>query len=118
MNDCFVSAVEDERNKELLVVRSRVRGDLERVIPGCKVFTTPTRDYLFRTFIEKEKFAKIVSERVLAIDYGNFKDSIEKSDTERSHAYMGVWTKMFYFQENVHGDEYQTNWQNYRYYKK
>ena len=111
MNDSFVSAVEHPRNAELLIVRARIKDDLETLLGRyTKVFTTEERDYRFRAIVKKKHFAEVMKQRVLEIDYGNFKNSTKTK--MRHDVYLKVWDVMYCLQEKL----YSTTdwWVNYR----
>jgi hypothetical protein len=94
LNNSFLSIVENRNNKGELLVRSRVKGDIEKVISDAEVFEDSLADYKYRTFIKKEKVASIISNELLNINYDNFKNSVSKNDFERYKAYNNVWSAM------------------------
>lgn len=108
LNDAMLSIVEPgpnpgvpgwqpaEKAKDLLLVRGRVRGDIERVFPGQKVYRTDGRDYLFRALVPRLIVARAMASQVEAISYSNFKGSVAEKD--RHDAYAGVWGVMHRFQ--------------------
>lgn len=92
-NDAFLSIVEPDRKaggkSPQLLVRARRPGDIEAVFPGAVVEKRPERDYLFRALIDREVVAAMVADRVMQVNYGNFKDSVRNN---RLHdAYAAVW---------------------------
>ena len=103
LNNAFVSAVQHNDDPELLVVRARVEGHLERFFgPGIDVERHPERDYLFRTVVSKLMFEMVLSDHAAKIDYGNFKDSIGFEDNAYHHACHDVWSDMNRLQGKVH----------------
>ena len=112
MNDSFVSIVQDRTNEDRVVVRARVKEDLEATFPfhSDDIIETTNSDYRFRLFLDKYYVSKIMQERVLGIDYPNFKDSVKQP--WRKKAYMDIWQTMF----NVQADTYGAIkwWLNYR----
>jgi len=106
LNDAFVSAVEHKDDRRLLVVRARVEGDLERFFTGMDVEVQrhDDRDYLFRTIVTKEDFARRLSARAELIDYPNFKSSVAARDIGRHEAYLRVWVVMAGLQRHRHDD--------------
>jgi hypothetical protein len=98
LNNSFLSIVADKNGTFDLIVRARVKGDIERVFPGVKVTRTPNRDYLFRAFVDRETVANAISEAVLDISYDNFKDSVK--ETRRKQHYSRVWWEMSNIQSN------------------
>jgi len=112
LNNAFVSAVQHNDDPDLLVVRARVEGDLERFFvhwgPVLSVERHEDRDYLFRTIVPKETFARSLGWHVSETDYGNFKDSIGTGDDDphegpRHDAYLRVWSAMNWLQGKLHG---------------
>lgn len=103
LNDAFFSIVEPgtdlppKDRKGNLVVRARMRGDIEKVFRGSKVKETPARDYRFRAIVPRARVAEVIAWRIKNIDYGNFKNSV-KND-KRHKAYGRVWGVMLSLQE-------------------
>lgn len=101
MNDAMLSIVQldarvtNQRRKKNLMVRARLKGDIERVFPHATVSRTLDRDYAYRAIVPRETVAEAICEQVMGIDYGNFKDSVGKQDHLRHHAYLQVWTAMY-----------------------
>lgn len=90
--DGFFSLVQDRNEPKNLLVRARVKGDIERYWPDATVKMTPNADYLFRASISKASVAKVMQKAILDIDYDNYKDNI--SDHDRSVWYFRVWEAM------------------------
>ena len=88
----FLSVVASRDTPSLLLVRARVKGHIERVFPTAKTFTDVDADYRYRAFIDRTEVAKVIADRLLAIDYDNFKDSVE--DDQLHDAYLKVWSAM------------------------
>jgi hypothetical protein len=98
--NAFLSIVQYEERPGLLLVRARAAGDIDRVLPNAKVIHTPKADYAYRALVPRRDVAQALAKAVEAIDYTNFKDSVE--DHDRHSAYMDVWTVMRAFQEREH----------------
>jgi hypothetical protein len=109
LNDGFISIVTADRKrlpkaeKKLLkgkgrplCVRARKAEHLARLFPGKKLYEFRNRDYPARVFIGADELAPLIAERVLAIDYDNFKSSVR--DRPLHDAYMGVWGVMHSYQ--------------------
>jgi len=94
LNDAFLSIVQPPAGdpKDRLLVRGRVKGDLERVFPKAKVSETANHDYRFRTLISRQEVAIALTREVMALNYPNFKGSVIEND--RHDAYMGCWSSM------------------------
>lgn len=114
MNDAFFSVVKNREDKNGVVVRARVRGDLENVFGvNHDVIETDESDYRFRMFLNQEYVADVMKERVSNIEYDNFKNSINKNDIERKRYYTKVWSVMFDWQERLYQRANQW-WLTYR----
>jgi hypothetical protein len=98
LNDAFLSVVAHNDRPGHLHVRARVEGDLERTFPGVQVSETPDGDYRFRADIERAEVARVIADRLGAIDYPNFKGSIASEAHARHDAYMDVWSTMLEWQ--------------------
>jgi hypothetical protein len=95
--NAFVSVVQDRNDPEVLIVRSRVKGDLEELWPDAAVEETPYADYGFRTRLGRKEVALAVAKQVMEIDYTNFKDNI--TDKRRKPFYLVVWHAMWEMQD-------------------
>lgn len=114
MNDAFFSVVKDRNNENGVVVRARISGDLENVFGHeHEVIETDDSDYRFRLFLDQEYVKQVIADRVGNIDYHNFKDSINKGDTDRKTYYTRVWSVMYDWQERFYQRAYGW-WLNYR----
>jgi hypothetical protein len=109
LNNSFFSAVVDKNNDNRLVVRARVKGDLERTFgEKTKVVETTDTDYRFRCFISKAHMKYVMCRQIENIDYTNFKNSVD--DKERHDHYLEVWCVMNEYQENHYPRE---SWEEY-----
>lgn len=104
LNDAFVSIVEHDRDPDVLLVRARIHGDVERFIgpympSGVKVRRTPEADYLYRAEVAREAVEAAVADAVRGVDYPNFKDSVP--DSSRHTAYSSVWSVMYRYQHDA-----------------
>lgn len=97
LSNCFLSIVQPDPSKDVLRVRARRKGDIERVFPDAKVERTPGRDYLYRAHIGRVIVKKAMMEEVGRIDYDNFKNSV--SDNRLHDAYAATWSTMARLQE-------------------
>lgn len=93
-NHAFVSVVSHRTQRDRLLVRSRIAGDVERAVPVANVFEDPSADYRYRAIVSRDEFKRAMSDAVDRIDYDNFKGSIPNRDRVRHDAYMGVWGVM------------------------
>lgn len=92
LNNAMLSIVEDLDNKDRLLVRARIRGDIEQVFEEAQVSHTPFFDYPFRASIHRAEVDLAISDAIRGIDYGNFKDSV--SSDARHDFYFGIWEAM------------------------
>ena len=99
LNKTFISIVENRHNKNELLVRSRVKGDIEKIFPDAEVIENNDADYLFRAFLPRGQVSEAIKKEVDMIDYGNFKDSVPKSDIKRLNSYMNVWNNLRHLQD-------------------
>jgi len=86
---------------DALLVRGRVRADLERFADfaaqrGARpaVVETPNADYGFRLTTSRESLVAYLAEQVGALDYPNFKNEVARTDPRRAHVCMDVWTAL------------------------
>lgn len=103
MNDSFVSVVENKFDKSEFVVRARVRWDLETLFPeeADDVIESEDSDYRFRLYLDKVYVSNVIRDRVLDIDYDNFKNTVYES--WRKKAYTNIWFIMFKIQSSFYG---------------
>lgn len=88
-NDAFLSIVHKECGPDELLVRARRPGDIEKVFPEAKVKKSPGTDYLFRAVLPRALVAEAVAQRLMAVDYDNFKGSTK--DRRLHDAYSAFW---------------------------
>jgi len=97
----YFSVIEHRKDKDLLLVRSRVKGDLEQLKAKClpnlgEIVETPTgADYPYRALAWRVEFAEAMKKAVEKIDYTNFKSGISRTQGSARHdLYMRVWSIM------------------------
>jgi hypothetical protein len=94
----FVSVVAVRGKEDELLVRGRVREDVEhwhRLAGrrGRPVKPTPRADYGWRFVTTRERFARALGAMVADLRYENFK-SAAHGEPDRDRAYMDVWGAM------------------------
>lgn len=94
LNNSFLSIVQNRDNDSELLVRARVKGDIEKIFLEANVFEDVKADYKYRAFIPKQIVAKVIKEKISAINYDNFKNTIPKNDLARIHSYSNVWLEL------------------------
>ena len=85
----FASIVEDQDDHNFLICRSRFKGDLNKLFPGCQVSYTEHADYQYRTRLRRAIVMKRVAELTSEIDYLNFRDACP---TPRHKIYLQIWS--------------------------
>jgi hypothetical protein len=102
MNDSYISAVQDRNNKMNLVVRARVREDLENAFPSLKqdIIESTDSDYRFRLFMTKQFLCGVMNTKIMNIDYDNFKNSVKQN--WRHDAYLAIWSVMYKVQKTLY----------------
>ena len=94
LNNSFLSIVENRNNKDELLVRSRIKGDIEKVFPDSDVFEMENSDYKYRSYIKKTNVSNKLKNIVEGITYDNFKNSIPSDQSKRHNSYLNVWTEL------------------------
>lgn len=95
-NDGFVSAVEDRTDFDTLVIRSRRKEILNDLFGEENVLENAGTDYKYRVYVNREEFADLVRERIMNIDYDNFKNSVRDHDLH--DLYAGFWVDHYRYQ--------------------
>ena len=96
-NNAFLSIVENREKTIELLVRARVKGDIEKVFPEADVFEDNNADYKYRAFISKAIVAEKLMLKVTEINYDNFKNSVK--EIERKKVYVNIWAELRKFQK-------------------
>ena len=94
LNKSFLSIVKNRNNENELLVRARVKGDIEKVFENADVFEDENADYKYRAYIDRKNVANKISDELLKINYDNFKNSVSKDEYNRKNAYMNVWSAL------------------------
>jgi hypothetical protein len=99
----FFSTVAHPEHADAVIVRARVRADIEalraHVLPDLEITETRHRDYRFRATVSRDEWAHAVEQLALEIDYPNFKVAVAaRQGTDRAHAYGRVWSVMWELQ--------------------
>lgn len=93
LSDAMLSIVAHRERKDALLVRARVRGDIEAAFPKAEVWEDNQADYRWRAVVTREEVSRVLFEQAFRIDYTNFKGSIPASERERHDWYMRVWSE-------------------------
>lgn len=89
LNKAMLSVVSHRSKPTMLLVRARVKGDIEAVFPDASVLVLDGADYRYRSEIDREVMAKVLQQQVEQIRYANFKNSVK--DKQRHSWYSKVW---------------------------
>lgn len=92
LSDAFLSVVAHREDPDILLVRSRVEGDIERAIPGAVVFTDDQADYRYRSHVTRKRLGEALAAQAEGLTATNFKGSV--GDPVRHEAYTRVWGVM------------------------
>lgn len=98
----FYSVVAHRENPRQVLVRARVREDLERllemmeapafpVVNQLEIQSTPAADYPYRVYMPRLIWEEMAVRLAAEIDYPNFKDRVAKTDSDKLGAYHEVW---------------------------
>lgn len=92
-NKSFVSIVEHRDNTNLLCVRGRFKGDVDRFLGDRCEVETPDADYRFRAVATRGDVTDRLAISISEVDYPNFKNSVREK--WRHDAYLEVWGVMW-----------------------
>ena len=111
-NRGFYSVVADTENPDMLLVRARLRGDLERLgtlLPERPVVTeSRDRDYRWRMRVPFALWPAVMGQLAAEITYPNFKSEVKKRQGRgRADLYGAVWGEMFTAQESEAAAEFE-----------
>jgi len=96
-NKGFLSIIQDFRDPDTLIVRSRFPDHIQNLFPGARVTKTTSRDYLYRTLLPRQEVVDVLKKYTEEIDYTNFKDSVDEPVYQR--ACSEVWGIMRRYQK-------------------
>ncbi len=94
----FLSVVVDRSHPSRLLVRARMKGDIEVMFPNAKTFTDELADYKYRAFVTKNEFTSAFEDYTMNLNYDKFKPSIPDDQELRQRAYLDVWAAMEAYQ--------------------
>ena len=103
----FFSIVQkpDDRTRNTLTIRTRVKGDLEALRQGYlpdmgEILEHQGTDYRYRAVAPKASVASALSQLTLNLDYDNFKDEVRRvQGDERARTYGEVWCALYRLQD-------------------
>jgi hypothetical protein len=99
----FLSIVQHRDQPDMLMVRARVKGDIEHFFPSAKVIRMEDADYLYRTILPRNTVAAVIAKTVDAINYCGAHGTSFKSivDKRRAPFYLNVWDTMAEMQDRL-----------------
>lgn len=93
LNDGWLSIVENRNDEDTLLVRARCVTDLTNAFPHCDWFEDKNADYQYRAYINRKEVAKQIADRILNIDYPNFKASVMRLHLKQ--LYDNLWRSVY-----------------------
>lgn len=95
----FISVVQHFAKQDMLLVRARVRKDLQSLFDNKRIFELEDADYRFRVEVSKQEFAEIMVNQIKDIDYPNFKNRIaaQSGQADKLDAYHDIWRTMWQY---------------------
>lgn len=92
----FISIVQHSEKPDTLLVRARDEGSLFSLVEatGATLRHTPSNDYPIRIEILRSAFTDWMSEQILQLDYGNYKQRMWSERPEFGVALHDVWVAM------------------------
>ena len=90
--DCAVSIVAHRDRPGDVLVRGRLRGDVERFVDGlADTWEDQAADYCWRAIVSRSTLAAILSSRAFDMEYDNVKAAIPPGDHGRQRWYGACW---------------------------
>ena len=90
----FLSIVRHIDKPEVLIVRSRFRGHIQRIFPKAGVLEDANRDYRYRAELPVKEVSKVIARLVSEIDYDNFKNSLDMNDGKYLDCCLDVYNSV------------------------
>ena len=92
------SIVQHRDDKDILIVKARVKGDIEQYWPYAEIERNEEFDYLYRANLPRGDVAVAVAQMVHDMDYSSFKG--EMHDRARRYPfYLRIWECLIDMQE-------------------
>jgi hypothetical protein len=107
----FFSVVQHRDDPDTVLVRARVRGDLENLVNlaktdlgvpkgALKIEEPDFSDYAARIIMPRATWVALSAALAEEIDYPNFKDAVKnRQGRHRAKVYMDVWSKLLSLQK-------------------
>ena len=87
----FLSIVRHTDKPNVLLVRSRFKGHIEKMFSNAHVIEDATRDYRYRAELPAKEVSKMIAKMVLTIKYDNFKASLDMYDERYMDCCLDVY---------------------------
>lgn len=93
----FFSIVQHRDKPHILIVKARMRGDIEKYWPDAVIERNEDFDYLYRTELYRHQVEPVILKMIQDVDYASFKGSLE--DKRRYLWYVQLWEVLCLMQE-------------------
>ncbi len=90
----FLSIVRHSDKPNILIVRSRFQGHIQRVFPKAIVTEDTGTDYQYRAQINLKEVSRVIARLVSQIDYPNFKNSLNMNDENYVNCCFDVYNSV------------------------
>jgi len=97
----FLSIVRHTDKPNILIVRSRFRGHIEKMFPKACVNEDVTRDYRYRAELPIKEVSKVIARLVSKINYDNFKNSLDFYDERYLNCCLDVYHSVENYSEHI-----------------
>jgi hypothetical protein len=98
----FYSAVAARDEPDTMIVRARVRLDLEALSPlvgDAPILEHAGSDYAYRVRVPRDTWSSAVDALTREIDYPNFKDAVRaRQGYDRARLYQTIWSTLYSLQ--------------------
>lgn len=93
----FFSIVQHRDLSDQVLVRSRVKKDLENLFDSDRIIHTPEGDYHWRVLATKKEAGELFLDNLMNINYTNFKNQVAQIPEQRDKldAYHEIWRVMW-----------------------
>jgi len=103
----FFSIVEHKKDPNRLLIRARVRKDIDNIkmlfeelgLEVSDVVENVSFDYRYRVFADRSDWASVIIQLITDMGYTNFKNAVYEKDSleirdKRHEAYLDIWAIM------------------------
>lgn len=105
----FFSVVTHPERPEAVLIRARVREDLEALrwhhLPDLEIEVDVLGDYRFRACVARDEWEHAAQGMAAELDYPNFREAVaQRQGRERAARYLEVWRAMHRLQSAASGN--------------